>query len=87
MTEGLVKNGLLTGKGLIGESWVPAISGKSFAVLDPATETEVQHVADMGAEDAVLAADAATTSFASWKARTIQVSRGQYVRYEFYQGG
>lgn len=69
----LVQRGLLGGKGLIGGMWVPAVSGNSFAVLDPTTGAEVHHVSEMGAEDAGRAVGAASQSFAAWKDKTMQV--------------
>lgn len=38
---------------LIGGQWLPAASGRTFTVDDPATEEVIAEVADAGAEDAI----------------------------------
>ena len=50
---------------LIGGSWVPARSGETFAVLDPATENPIAEVAAADAADVDLAVAAARAAFES----------------------
>ena len=48
-------------------SFVPARSGRTFAVTNPATDAVVAHVADGGVADARAAVDAAARAFPAWK--------------------
>ncbi len=48
---------------LIGGEWVPAASGKTFAVFDPAYGREIAHVAEADAEDVDRAVKAARLAF------------------------
>ncbi|UCE88047.1 MAG: aldehyde dehydrogenase family protein, partial [Deltaproteobacteria bacterium] len=48
---------------LIGGRWVPAASGETFAVENPADEREIAHVARGGAEDVERAVQAARRAF------------------------
>ena len=48
--------------------WRPASSGKTFEVINPATEQVIAHVADASADDAVAAMDAACTAQEFWAA-------------------
>ena len=48
-------------------SFVPARSGRTFAVTNPATDTVVAQVADGGVADARGAVDAAARAFPAWK--------------------
>ena len=50
--------------------WVDAISGKTFAVTNPATGEEIGRMPDGGAADAEAAIGAADAAFASWSATT-----------------
>lgn len=77
LTTELLQRKLLPAKGLIGADWVPAISGRSFVVSDPSTSTEVQHVTEMGADDAQLAVGAAVQTFPAWKGKAMQVRFGE----------
>lgn len=70
----LVEPGLLRTKGLIDGKWLSAASGKTFAVTDPATDTEVASVASFGEADAKLAVSAAEQSFDAWRSKTMQVT-------------
>jgi phenylacetaldehyde dehydrogenase len=66
---------------LIGGEWVPAASGATFEVRDPATGEVVAHVAEGGAEDvdrAVRAARAAFDDRAPWR-RMSASERGQCI--------
>ncbi|WP_210411766.1 aldehyde dehydrogenase family protein [Rhodoferax sediminis] len=48
---------------LIGGRWVPALSGKTFETIDPATEESLGHVAEAAAADVDLAVAAARRAF------------------------
>ncbi|MBW2269752.1 MAG: aldehyde dehydrogenase family protein [Deltaproteobacteria bacterium] len=63
---------------LIGGRWVPAASGESFAVENPARESTIAHVAKGGAVDIQAAVQAARHAFdeGSWQ-RTNPSQRGQ----------
>ncbi len=68
MTIDLKSHPLLRQRAYVNGAWVPAQSGKSFPVHDPATGKMLAEVPDMGAadtKDAVLAAQAA---FGPWRA-------------------
>jgi succinate-semialdehyde dehydrogenase/glutarate-semialdehyde dehydrogenase len=49
--------------------WQPAQDGRQFEVRNPADDSLITKVADGGAADARLAADAAAQALAAWKAR------------------
>ena len=53
---------------LIDGEWVT--SSKTFSVTDPATGAEVAAVPNLGAEDAILAIDAAAKALPAWSAKT-----------------
>jgi betaine-aldehyde dehydrogenase len=55
---------------LINGKFVPAASGQTFAVHDPATEEVVDHVPQASAEDARRAIAAANTASRSWRKAT-----------------
>jgi acyl-CoA reductase-like NAD-dependent aldehyde dehydrogenase len=48
---------------LIDGKWVPAVSGRSFATIDPTTETELAQISEGAAEDVDLAVAAARRAF------------------------
>jgi succinate-semialdehyde dehydrogenase/glutarate-semialdehyde dehydrogenase len=54
----------------INGQWIPAISGQTLAVINPADESTLAHVAFGGRADADLAIDAAAKAFPAWKALT-----------------
>jgi succinate-semialdehyde dehydrogenase/glutarate-semialdehyde dehydrogenase len=56
--------------GFIDGAWVPADSGLTFAVLDPATGLEIAQVPDMGLAETERAIQAAKTAFPLWRKRT-----------------
>jgi succinate-semialdehyde dehydrogenase/glutarate-semialdehyde dehydrogenase len=56
----------------IAGAWQPAGCGRQFDVRDPADDSVVASVPDSGAEDAILAADAASAALPAWKAKTAQ---------------
>ena len=64
LPAGLVRDG-----NLIDGRWIPAHEGRTFAVMDPATDATVAQVPDSGAHDARAAADAAHRAFPEWRAR------------------
>ena len=51
-------------------SFVPARSGRTFAVTNPASDAVVAQVADGGVADARAAVDAAARAFPAWKSRS-----------------
>jgi succinate-semialdehyde dehydrogenase/glutarate-semialdehyde dehydrogenase len=55
----------------INGQWIPAISGKTLAVINPADESKVSDVAFGGRADADLAIEAAAKAFPAWKALTV----------------
>jgi succinate-semialdehyde dehydrogenase/glutarate-semialdehyde dehydrogenase len=61
---------LLRSQSYINGKWVDAKDGSVFAVDNPATGAHIAHVANLGAEHAQVAIDAASAAFASWRART-----------------
>lgn len=60
---------LLRQEGFVGGTWRASGSGRVFAVKDPADGACLSTVADMDAEDARLAIDAAHVALADWKKR------------------
>lgn len=61
---------LIKTKGFIDGQWVEAISGKEFAVTNPATGETITKVANMGAQDCERAVAAAYKAFPAWRAQT-----------------
>jgi succinate-semialdehyde dehydrogenase/glutarate-semialdehyde dehydrogenase len=57
-------------RGLIGESWQDAGSGKTVDVISPATRSVLGTVPDMGEAETRAAIDAASRAFKSWKKKT-----------------
>ncbi|WP_112608423.1 NAD-dependent succinate-semialdehyde dehydrogenase (plasmid) [Rhizobium sp. WW22] len=55
---------------LIGSDWLPARSGKTVAVVDPATQAVIGTVPDMGGDETRAAIEAAEAAYGSWKKRT-----------------
>ncbi|ENN88453.1 succinate-semialdehyde dehydrogenase [Rhizobium freirei PRF 81] len=55
---------------LIGGNWVTARSGKTVAVVDPATQVVIGTVPDMGGDETRAAIEAAEAAYAPWKKRT-----------------
>ncbi len=62
--------GLLRQAGLVNGEWVAARSGKVVEVIDPATQTAIGVVPDMGGEETRAAILAAEAALKGWKART-----------------
>lgn len=71
----LIETGLLRSKGLVDGKWMPAASGRTFQVTDPASGTAVAAVAAYGEKDTKLAVSAAEKSFGAWRSKTMQVKR------------
>ncbi|XP_030853381.1 succinate-semialdehyde dehydrogenase, mitochondrial [Strongylocentrotus purpuratus] len=63
-------NPLIRDKSYIGGAWVPAKSGATFAVTNPATGELIANVTDSGAADTDRAIDVAHTAFKTWKKTT-----------------
>ncbi|CAB3795724.1 NAD-dependent succinate-semialdehyde dehydrogenase [Paraburkholderia fynbosensis] len=60
---------LIRADNFIDGEWVPAQSGRRFAVTNPATGKLIVDVADSGASDARAATDAAARALPEWRAR------------------
>jgi succinate-semialdehyde dehydrogenase/glutarate-semialdehyde dehydrogenase len=56
--------------GLIDGSWVRAASSRTIDVIDPASQTAIGTVPDMGQAETRAAIDAAAKAFKSWKKKT-----------------
>ena len=67
---------------LIAGVWGPARSGKTFAVLNPATDEALCEVPDAGVEDGLAAVDAAHGAGAAWAATAPRV-RAEVLRKSF----
>ncbi|MDN3988606.1 NAD-dependent succinate-semialdehyde dehydrogenase [Zwartia vadi] len=61
---------LLRSQSYINGNWVDAKDGNAFAVDNPATGAHIAHVANLGADQAQVAIDAASAAFPAWRART-----------------
>ncbi|KFL32835.1 succinate-semialdehyde dehydrogenase [Devosia riboflavina] len=61
---------LVERQALIGGNWADATSGKRFAVLNPASGSEIAAVPDCGPAEAQAALKAAATAFQSWRQTT-----------------
>ena len=57
-------------KSFISGQWVGASQGKTFDVINPATEQLISKVADLSASDCLAAVDSAEQSFQSWAGLT-----------------
>jgi len=67
MTQRYELSDLIRADNFIDGKWVPAASGKRFAVTDPATGDVIAQVADSGSADARAATDAAARAFPAWR--------------------
>ncbi|SAL69978.1 succinate-semialdehyde dehydrogenase (NAD(P)(+)) [Caballeronia arvi] len=67
MTKRYELKELIHADNFIDGKWVPAASGKRFAVTDPATGETITQVADSGPADARAATDAAARAFPAWR--------------------
>ncbi len=61
------KNALLHHKAFINGNWTPALSGRTFAIFNPANSEIIAEIADVGVEETKLAITAAEQAFQSWK--------------------
>jgi succinate-semialdehyde dehydrogenase/glutarate-semialdehyde dehydrogenase len=61
---------LLRSQSYLNGQWVDAKDGGVFAVDNPATGGHIAHVANLGADHAQVAIDAASAAFPAWRART-----------------
>jgi len=57
-------------QGLIGGNWLAAGSGKTVDVLDPASQTVIGTVPDMGGDETRAAIEAANRAYPAWKKKT-----------------
>lgn len=57
-------------QGLIGGQWQSALSGATIDVIDPATQTVLGSVPDMGRDDTRAAIAAAAKAYGTWRAKT-----------------
>ncbi|GGF20532.1 NAD-dependent succinate-semialdehyde dehydrogenase [Aliidongia dinghuensis] len=62
--------GLFRQRGLIGGEWTAAASGRTVAVIDPATQDVVGTVPDMGGDETRAAIEAAGAAYQGWKRKT-----------------
>jgi succinate-semialdehyde dehydrogenase/glutarate-semialdehyde dehydrogenase len=67
MSKTYALSDLIRAENFIDGQWVPAESGKRFAVTDPATGERIVEVADSGPADARAATDAAARAFPAWR--------------------
>ncbi|MFS2176909.1 NAD-dependent succinate-semialdehyde dehydrogenase [Rhizobium pisi] len=68
--QNLKEAGLFRQQALVGGKWIPASSGNSVDVIDPATQTVIGTVPDMGAAETRAAIEAAQAAYGPWKKRT-----------------
>ena len=61
---------LLRSQSYLNGQWVDAKDGGVFSVDNPATGGHIAHVANLGADQAQVAIDAASAAFPAWRART-----------------
>ncbi len=77
--EGRKLFSLLRDKNFIGGKWVPAISGKTFPVTNPANDKIIGTAQDSSSQDAEMAINSASKIFKSW-ASTPGKQRGNLLR-------
>jgi hypothetical protein len=66
----LKEPGLFRQDALIGGQWTPAASGNNIDVIDPATQSVVGTVPDMGTAETRAAIEAASAAYGPWKKKT-----------------
>ncbi|MCM2475551.1 NAD-dependent succinate-semialdehyde dehydrogenase [Rhizobium sp. CG5] len=66
----LKEPGLFRQHALIGGQWTPAVSGNTIDVIDPASQTVVGTVPDMGSGETRAAIEAASAAYGPWKKKT-----------------
>ncbi|GGG09304.1 NAD-dependent succinate-semialdehyde dehydrogenase [Rhizobium wenxiniae] len=68
--QNLNLSSLFRQEGLIGGTWVSAQSGKTVDVTDPASQTVIGTVPDMGGDETRAAIEAANKAYPAWKKKT-----------------
>lgn len=68
--QNLNLSSLFRQEGLIGGTWVSARSGKTVDVTDPASQTVIGTVPDMGGDETRAAIEAANAAYPAWKKKT-----------------
>jgi succinate-semialdehyde dehydrogenase / glutarate-semialdehyde dehydrogenase len=68
--QNMKEPGLFRQHALIGGQWTAAASGKSIDVLDPATQSVIGTVPDMGIDETRAAIEAASCAYGPWKRKT-----------------
>ncbi len=68
--QNLNLSSLFRQEGLIGGTWVSARSGKTVDVTDPASQTVIGTVPDMGGDETRAAIEAANKVYPAWKKKT-----------------
>lgn len=68
--HGLKDKELFRQAGLIAGAWIPAVSGKTLPVTDPATQVVIGTVPAMGGVETKLAIEAAASAFEAWRKTT-----------------
>lgn len=68
--QNLKEAGLFRQQALVGGRWIPAASGNSVDVIDPATQAVIGTVPDMGAAETRAAIEAAQAAHGPWKKKT-----------------
>ncbi|OWV84431.1 NAD-dependent succinate-semialdehyde dehydrogenase [Rhizobium sp. R693] len=68
--QNLKEAGLFRQQALVGGKWIAAASGNSVEVTDPATQTVIGTVPDMGAAETRAAIEAAEAAYGPWKKKT-----------------
>jgi len=66
----LKEPGLFRQQALVGGDWIAATSGKTVDVIDPATQTVLGTVPDMGATETRAAIEVAEMAYGPWKKKT-----------------
>ena len=67
---------LLKSLAFVGNAWIAADGGTSFAVRNPASGAEIARVPDMGAAETKRAIGAAQAAFALWRSKTAKERSG-----------
>jgi succinate-semialdehyde dehydrogenase/glutarate-semialdehyde dehydrogenase len=75
----VTRTDLILERALINGQWLPAATGKTFPVTNPADGSLIADVADCGAAEAKAAVDAAEAAFATWRTRPAK-ERAQLLR-------
>lgn len=68
--QNLNLSSLFRQEGLIGGKWISARSGKTVDVTDPASQTVIGTVPDMGGDETRAAIEAANKAYPAWKKKT-----------------